>query len=183
MPPPPAPQPMALRGVSRSLFIPLIARAQAAAWCPRLDPQDARARQLLIASGERPQDYPSDYPTAINILWRTCAIKAMAHRFFAQHTAALGANLGAGLSDYFQWLDNGSNQWMDVDLPEVIDQRRQLMPPRCGPAVRDGLQPAPERLVATPGPASPQRSLAACVRRRPDVHDGAGSGGLLSGSG
>lgn len=132
MPTPPAPHPTALHGVSRSLFIPLAVRAQAATWCPRLDPHDARARQLLSDSGERPQDYPSDYPTAINILWRTCAIKAMAHRFFERHTNGLGANLGAGLSDYFQWLDNGSNQWLDVDLPEVIGQRRRLMPPSAG---------------------------------------------------
>ncbi len=128
MPTPPAPHPTALHGVSRSLFIPLAVRAQAATWCPRLDPHDARARQLLSDSGERPQDYPSDYPTAINILWRTCAIKAMAHRFFERHTNGLGANLGAGLSDYFQWLDNGQNRWIDVDLPEVVALRQQLMP-------------------------------------------------------
>lgn len=127
--PPLASRPMELHGVSRSLFIPLIARAQANAWCPRLDPHDARARQLLSDSGEPTQDYPSDYPTAINILWRTCTIKAMGQRFFEQHTTGLGVNLGAGLSDYFQWLDNGSNQWLDVDLPSVIEKRGQLVPP------------------------------------------------------
>lgn len=127
--PVPHAKPTALHGVSRSLFIPLIARAQAAAWCPRLDPHDARARQWLADSGESTQDYPSDFPTAINILWRTGTIKAMAHRFFEQHSTCLGANLGAGLSDYFQWLDNGSNQWLDADLPKVIEWRRQLAQP------------------------------------------------------
>ena len=37
-------------------------------------------------------------------------------------------NLGAGLSDYFQWLDNGKNRWLDIDLPDVVALRQQLMP-------------------------------------------------------
>jgi O-methyltransferase involved in polyketide biosynthesis len=120
--------PTVLHGVERSLFIPLIVRAQAASWCAMLDPQDCRAHAVLARSGESTQSYPTDLPTAINILWRTCTIKTIAGHFFEQHTCAQGANLGAGLTDYFQWLDNGSNHWLDVDLPEVIALRQQLLP-------------------------------------------------------
>ena len=123
------PDPAALlHGVQRSLFIPLIVRAQAAAWCPALDPCDALAASLLTRSGASPKDYPTDAPTAINILWRTGKITSLARDFFARHASARGVNLGAGLTDYFQWLDNGHNHWLDVDLAPVINLRRQLLP-------------------------------------------------------
>lgn len=92
-----------------------------------LDPGDARAHDVLTRSGESPQSYPTDTPTAINILWRTCKIKAMARQFFECHPSALGINLGAGLTDYFQWLDNGRNRWLDVDMPPVVALRRQWL--------------------------------------------------------
>lgn len=66
-------------------------------------------------------------PTAINILWRTRRIKDIARRFFEQHASARGINLGAGLTDYFQWLDNGRNRWLDVDMAQVVALRRQLL--------------------------------------------------------
>ncbi|MFM7025025.1 MAG: class I SAM-dependent methyltransferase [Limnohabitans sp.] len=131
MPPSSHPDPcVALHGVQRSLFIPLIVRAQAAAWCPMLDPGDAHAHNMLSRSGEPPGHYPTDMPTAINILWRTCRMRDIARHFFTQHPLAHGINLGAGLTDYFQWLDNGRNHWLDVDLAPVIALRRQLLPTR-----------------------------------------------------
>ena len=124
----PAPTP-ALHGAQRSLFIPLIARARAAQWWPWLDPQDACAQQVLTRSCEPCASYPMDLPTAINVLWRTCRIRGMAQAFFARHPEALGVNLGAGLTDYFQWLDNGRNRWLDVDMPDVVKLRQQWLPP------------------------------------------------------
>lgn len=128
MPPTPPLSPHALRGVQRTLFVPLIVRAQAPAWCPLLDPQDAHAVQALNQSGEWPANYPTDSATAINILWRTQKIKDIASNFFERFAHVQGVNLGAGLSDYFQWLDNGLNRWLDVDLPEVVQLRQALLP-------------------------------------------------------
>lgn len=93
-----------------------------------LDPGDEQAQGVLSRSGESPVHFPTDMPTAINILWRTGRIRDIAQEFFAHHPAARGVNLGAGLTDYFQWLDNGRNRWLDVDLPAVIALRRQLLP-------------------------------------------------------
>lgn len=125
----PTPAPLsALRGAQRSLFIPLIARARAAHWGPMLDPQDRCAQDLLSRSCEPCFEYPLDAPTAINILWRTGRIREMARAFFEQHPDALGVNLGAGLTDYFQWLDTRTNRWLDTDLPDVVALRQQLMP-------------------------------------------------------
>lgn len=121
---PPAP----LLGVQRTLFLPLIVRAQAPALCPLMDPADAHAARVLEASGENPQNYPLDSATMVNILWRTRLIREIGQDFFERYAQAQGINLGAGLADYFQWLDNGRNRWLDVDLPDVVALRQRLMP-------------------------------------------------------
>ena len=121
-------KPPALHGVERTLFLPLIVRAQAPVWSPLLDPQDGQAQQVLAQSGQTLGEYPVDMATALNILWRTRKIKDLASQFFAHFPHVQGVNLGAGLSDYFQWLDNGENRWLDIDLPEVVDLRKQLLP-------------------------------------------------------
>lgn len=118
-----------LQGVERTLFVPMLVRAQAAVWCPLLDPQDRRAQELLARAGDTLPPHPTDAVTALNILWRTGKIKALGGQFFGHFPHVQGINLGAGLSDYFQWLDNGENRWLDIDLPEVVALRQQLMPP------------------------------------------------------
>ena len=77
---PPAP----LLGVQRTLFLPLIVRAQAPALCPLMDPGDAQAARVLQASGENPLDYPMDSTTVVNILWRTQLIREIATDFFGR---------------------------------------------------------------------------------------------------
>ena len=117
-----------LEGVARTLWVPLQVRAEATAWHALLDPQDQHARKVLEHCGDAATRPVTDAATAVNILWRTHKIKALAREFFAHFAHVQGVNLGAGLSDYFQWLDNGQNRWIDVDLPEVVALRQQLMP-------------------------------------------------------
>ena len=123
-----APQPSALHGIAHTLWVPLVVRAQAGIWNPLLDPQDQHARDVLARCGEARTGHVTDAPTALNILWRTQKIKELASQFFEHFAHVQGVNLGAGLSNYFQWLDNGQNRWIDVDLPDVVALRQQLMP-------------------------------------------------------
>lgn len=125
---PTSPASRPLRGVERTLFLPLVVRAQAPASFPFLDPQDRCAQEVLRLSGEPADAYPSDGATTLNILWRTQKIKDIGRHFFEHFPHVQGVNLGAGLSDYFQWLDNGQNRWLDIDLPDVVALRQQLMP-------------------------------------------------------
>lgn len=128
MPPsknPPLPQ---LQGVAHTLLLPMAVRAQAGMLCPWLDPQDHQAQAMARRLGQAMPQHPVDGATVVNILWRTQKIRELAQDFFARFAHVQGINLGAGLADYFQWLDNGTNRWMDVDLPEVIRLRQQLMP-------------------------------------------------------
>lgn len=128
MPSPPSTRMPQLRGVAYTLYLPMVVRAQAAMLCPWLDPQDQRARDMLARSGQTAMAPPCDAATAINILWRTHKIRTLGLGFFERYAEVQGVNLGAGLADYFQWLDTGCNCWLDVDLPEVVDLRGQLMP-------------------------------------------------------
>jgi len=61
-----------------------------------------------------------------NISSRHCdvAIKG----FIADHPKATVVNIGAGLDTTFYRVDNGSVRWYDLDLSDVIDLRRRLMP-------------------------------------------------------
>jgi len=48
--------------------------------------------------------------------------------YISRHPRASVVNIGAGLDTTFYRVDNGSIQWYDLDLPTVIDIRRQLLP-------------------------------------------------------
>ncbi len=117
-----------LTGVPRTLLIPLVARAQASASFPLLDPHDRYAQELLTAMRAEVETFGHDAPTFVNVLWRTGLIKTLGRDFFSRAPQSPGINLGAGLAHYFQWLGNGKNTWMDVDLEQVIDLRQSFIP-------------------------------------------------------
>jgi len=48
--------------------------------------------------------------------------------YIAEHPCASVINIAAGLDTTFYRVDNGSIHWYDLDLPAVIDIRRQLLP-------------------------------------------------------
>ncbi|MFM8590446.1 MAG: class I SAM-dependent methyltransferase [Limnohabitans sp.] len=121
----------ALADVPRTLLIPLVARAQGGPLLPTLDPQDRCAAQVLARSGVQVRELGNDMGMVVNILWRTRLIKQVASEFFVQNPQACGINLGAGLAQYFQWLDNGSNHWIDADLPKVMALRRRWIRQRA----------------------------------------------------
>jgi len=124
----------ALAAVPSTLLIPLAARARGATQFAQFDPHDRHAEAVLDASGAKVDAFLSDRVTVLNVLWRTALIKEMGVQFFERHPSSPGVNLGAGLSSYFQWFDNGSNSWLDADLPEVITLRKrylQPLPQRC----------------------------------------------------
>lgn len=143
-----------LHAVPSTLLIPLAARAHGARYFPWLDCHDAVAAGLLARLGTDVTATLGDPPTVLNVLWRTRAIREAGRVFFAQHPQALGVNLGCGLSHYFQWLDTGSNRWLDADLPEVMELRAQLLGPaegRARQAVVDLSQPGWWQRLGLPG--------------------------------
>jgi O-methyltransferase involved in polyketide biosynthesis len=51
-----------------------------------------------------------------------------AKAYIVEHPHASVVNIGAGLDTTFYRIDNGTIHWYDLDLPAVIDIRRQLLP-------------------------------------------------------
>lgn len=136
---------LALNPVQQTLLIPLVARALGGGLYPGHACGDLQASALLQRMAVDGRQYLSDRPTVLNVLWRTRLIRDTAQAFFAQHPHAWGLNLGCGLSHYFQWLDNGSNTWIDADLPAVMALRKKLIPtqpPRLRAATVDLQNPA-----------------------------------------
>ena len=112
--------------VSNTLLIPLVARATGGRIFPRFHPHDAYAQQWLEALHTQVRSFAGDWATVLNILWRTWLIKQLGESFFQCHPRAWGINLGAGLSHYFQWLDNQQNRWIDLDLAPVGQLRKAI---------------------------------------------------------
>lgn len=120
-----------LHTVPSTLLIPLAARARGDGYFPWLACEDVAAPQVLDRLGANVDALLDDLPTVLNVLWRTRAIQQAGRSFFQAHPRSAGVSLGCGLSHHFQWLDNGGNQWLDADLPEVAALRAQLLPVRC----------------------------------------------------
>ena len=92
---------------------------------------------------------------------RVATFDAAVRRFLTQHPAGTVVALGEGLETQFWRLDNGRVHWLTVDLPAVLDLRRQVLPsdPRqrsyagsaLDPGWLDQLDPAEPALISAQG--------------------------------
>lgn len=122
----------ALSKVSSTLRIPLAARALGDVMFPRLAVGDAHAAAALAGLGDDGRAWVRDRMVVWGILKRTRLLREAVAGFLAREPDARVVNLGCGLAQYFQWLDNGTASMTDADLPEVLEVRRRLVP-RLGP--------------------------------------------------
>jgi len=133
-----------LGGVSQTLWAPLRGRAQVSKEHSSLF-YDAKAIEL---AEKIEMDYDSSASdvhfqvTMFNAIrklnlpvdpglftaFRAKQFDEKAKAFFTEHPHACVVNIGAGLDTTFYRVDNGTIHWYDLDLPEVIDIRRQLLP-------------------------------------------------------
>ena len=119
----------ALGAVPSTLRIPLAARAFGDAMFPDVAVGDALAAPMMEALGDDGQTWLQDKGCVYGVLARTLSFRAVAQRFLQAQPDGLIANMGCGLSHYFQWLDNGRARLIDADLPEVLAIRDHLLPP------------------------------------------------------
>lgn len=120
--------PAQLSAVPSTLRIPLAARALGDQLFPHLAVGDAHASELLAALGDDGSRWLRDRVSVYGVLARTRCLRERALRFVVEHPEGPVINLGCGLADYFQWLDNGLLQMTDADLPEVLALRQALLP-------------------------------------------------------
>ncbi|MGZ4852411.1 MAG: class I SAM-dependent methyltransferase [Halobacteriota archaeon] len=72
--------------------------------------------------------HPLNLPEFGPLTLRAWQFDEKVKKYIAEHPRASVVNLGAGLDTTFYRVDNGLLHWYDLDLPEVIDVRRQLLP-------------------------------------------------------
>ncbi|MBI4732091.1 MAG: class I SAM-dependent methyltransferase [Chloroflexi bacterium] len=117
-----------LQGVSRTLLIPLACRASESAR-PDALLHDPRAAELLraIAGGKDSLMGMGKMDQTFTIL-RACQFDRTARAFLDRYPAALVVDIGCGLDTRFDRLDDGRMTWLGLDLPEVVELRRSLLP-------------------------------------------------------
>ena len=83
----------------------------------------------MQAIGDDGTRWVTDRHSMWGVLARTRFFRDQAQSFMRAHPDAHFVNIGCGLSQYFQWLDNGQTRMTDADLLEVVAVREQLLPP------------------------------------------------------
>jgi O-methyltransferase involved in polyketide biosynthesis len=117
--------PVDLSGVPETLLWPLYARACASRSVDALfhDPKSVEVFNAI--------DYPFaerfGRPPQVLALRELCFDNEV-RNFLRSHPAGTVVALADGLNTQSWRLDNGRARWLSVDLPEVIDLRRQLLP-------------------------------------------------------
>ena len=118
--------------VAETLLIPLYIRAQ-----ETREANPILRDEAAVALVER-IDYDFERIKLLNVnrvgtVLRTHRIDLWARDFLAGHPGAAVVHIGCGFDTRFDRVDDGCVEWYDLDLPEVIALRRELLPghPRC----------------------------------------------------
>ena len=119
--------------VRETLVIPLYARYRLAQTYPELyegtDP-GALLEQVDYDFSEQAKLMDSAFGRygTLEVAQREFDLCEEARAYLAEHPRAAVVNLGCGLLDLFGRVDNGAAQGYNLDFPEVIDVRGELMP-------------------------------------------------------
>lgn len=111
--------------ISETLFIPLVARAAETA---RDNPiiSDEKSVEILKTMNLEDKITDGGRISTLGILARTKIIDDEVGYILSQNANAIIINLGAGLDTRITRMDNGSLQWYDLDLPDVIQFRSRF---------------------------------------------------------
>jgi O-methyltransferase involved in polyketide biosynthesis len=115
--------------VVRTLAIPLAARARASELFPELrfsDPDAERVAAKLRFAGWN--DLLRDRGSVWGSIVRSQLFDDLVRRFLAAHPAATVVHLGTGLCTRRTRAGRGARRWIEVDLPEVIAAKNELLP-------------------------------------------------------
>ena len=114
--------------VEDTLFVPMLGRIYASEHCPQVL-YDEKALELKekLPSGLPEQDRQSQY-TLIASAARSANMDRYIRAFLERRSDGVIVQLGCGLETAYHRCDNGHTRWYAVDLPHVIDYRRELLP-------------------------------------------------------
>jgi O-methyltransferase involved in polyketide biosynthesis len=119
--------------VQETLVIPLFGRLVCSERFPQLfsDPEAARICGSLDYdfSGKRKKmESPAGLFGALEVAQRQYDLRCEVEAYLREHPRAAVVNLGCGLDDTFSKADNGQCRGYNIDLPDVIKVRNDLLP-------------------------------------------------------
>ena len=119
-------EPVDLTGASETLLLPLHARAEHTLSArPRFE--DWTAVDLVSRLDYDFSEARRDRLMSDGVILRTLTLDPLVSGFLATHPGATVVNIACGLDTRFHRLDDGLVTWYDLDLPDVIALRRQLL--------------------------------------------------------
>jgi O-methyltransferase involved in polyketide biosynthesis len=115
-----------MESVSETSLLPLWARAMESTRTDALF-RDEKAIEMLRAIDYDFSRFKKAWMSQLGIAVRTELFDKIVKDYLKQYPDGCIINLGAGFDSRFYRLDNGSIQWHDIDLPEVIKIKRLLL--------------------------------------------------------
>lgn len=117
-----------LRGVARTLLVPLACRAIESTRSDAIL-HDPRAVELFNAlGGSRDFLLGMSENDRLFTVMRMRQFDTFARAFLARHPGGLVVDIGCGLDTRFYRLDDGQMNWLGLDLPEAINLRQDWLP-------------------------------------------------------
>lgn len=119
--------------VQETLVIPLFGRLVCSEHFPELfsDPEARRICDSLdydFAEKRRKMESVAGLFGALEVAQRQYDLRCEVQDYLTAHPKAAVVNLGCGLDDTFRKCDNGACRGYDLDLPDVIAVRNELLP-------------------------------------------------------
>ena len=120
--------------VQETLVIPLFGRLVCSERFPELfsDPEAKRICDSLeydFSEKRRKMESAAGLFGALEVAQRQYDLRCEVEAYLKEHPKAAVVNLGCGLDDTFSKVDNGQCIGYNVDLPDVIRVRNELLPP------------------------------------------------------
>jgi len=117
-----------LQGIASTLLVPLACRALESIRADAIifDPHSVELYQSLGGSKDFLMGM-SGHDLFATVM-RVRQFDAFARSFLAHHPGGLVVDIGCGLDTRFHRLDDGLMTWIGIDLPEVIELRKQCLP-------------------------------------------------------
>ena len=114
--------------VEDTLFIPMLGRLYASEHCPQIL-YDGKALELKekLPSELLSQGRLSQY-TLLASAARSANMDRIIRAFLERRPDGVIVQLGCGLETVYYRCDNGKSHWYAVDLPRVVEYRRELLP-------------------------------------------------------
>ena len=119
-----------LNELSKTLYIPLVGRIYASRHYPSMihDPKAIGLESSLPADAATMNRGQNEY-TMVASVARSVNMDRRIRQFLAVHPDAAVISVGCGLETTYWRCDNGRALWFELDLPEVINVRGELLSP------------------------------------------------------